>query len=58
MASGPGVPEGVSEGKKIPGKEGDETESGFQEPCRRLCDHYSRGCSFVVSAVADHRGYL
>ena len=51
MASGLGVPAGGLEGKKIQGKEGDETESDFQEPCRQLCAHYSRGCSFVVSAI-------
>ena len=51
MASGLGVPEDGLEGEKIPVKEEEEVESDFQEPCRKLCPHYSRGCSFIVSVL-------
>ena len=33
---------GSSDGEK-------EAESGVEEGYRKLCEHYSRGCSFVVS---------
>ena len=36
---------GSSDGEK------DTNEAGTDESYRRLCEHYSRGCSFVVSSI-------
>ena len=46
LAAGPSSSESGREKKDLKEK---GAEGGEEEPFRKLCSHYSRGCSFVVS---------
>ena len=47
LAAGPSSSESGGREKKDLKEKG--AEGGEEEPFRKLCSHYSRGCSFVVS---------
>lgn len=47
LAAGPSSSESGSREKKDLKEKG--AEGGEEEPFRKLCSHYSRGCSLVVS---------